>query len=733
MSMSLPAPAVPLGGCSTIYNNTLYTYSADAFQALPLDKGAAWEQLPGGVAVTGGVCVQATSHNSSSPAALYIVGGTANASETSYQGLQRYSFEEKSWESISLSSAITQNRLYHNAIYLNASSSIFIYAGTQDGTKQVSSGSFTISTIAPYEVRSFPSTGLPGTEPILLTWTDSQAAMLGGSDVNMKVMLFEQTVDPQLAWKDSNITLEAPLKSDGTVKAAIVNGDDGSKSLYTFDMTVSPNSVSRMLLIDQNGDPMTNIKAVKSRSFDEARDLAERATLTATDWPAYNASLAPKATRTKYSIAQDSDDRVIISGGNTDDVLCMFNARENSWEDAAALLSKSQVPIVTDTTPTSVSTEAPASSSAAAAAEESSQLSRKLLGIIIGSVGGFVAVVLALFFCIRRRRRQRVFAEAGHQRRASGIPDEKDPMEFADRGMGMRFDPTKRYQGHATKNSTASFSSMAILMGKVSSTQQPALGRRGGSNSSNASSNFNKNYKNTISKPIPQARVVPESFSRTERPLVVGGSNPGPTPRPRGSGVNRQGSTRRSSGWNRYWSGGSALNVLGFGNKRATYGSQSDQGSMYSENGHPSQPSAMVPPLNFGSQKGRLSQVASGSPTIAHQARNSPLEQGMSGQIERPHSVVSSVSSYGDLRDAYPGVASSINEEHQTWTPVGAERGWNTNERVPSSAYTDSQYGTPRATMIEGANGQQGPQGLSGHRGNQQSTDMSWLNLGDKH
>ncbi|KFY74736.1 hypothetical protein V499_05260 [Pseudogymnoascus sp. VKM F-103] len=726
MSMSLPVPAVPLGGCSTIYNNTLYSYSADAFQALPLDKGASWEQLPGGVSVTGGVCVQTTSHNASSPAALYIVGGSANASETSYQGLQRYSFEDSTWESISLSSAVTQNRLYHNAIYLNASSSIFIFSGNQDGTKQPSSESFTISTMAPYEVRSFPSFAPPSIEPMLLTWSDSQAAVLGGSDSNTRVMLFKQTTDPLLAWEDSKITLDAPLKTDGSVKAAIVDGDDKSKSLYTFDMTVSPNSVNRMLLVDQNGNPMTNVKAVKSRSSNEVRDITERATLTATDWPPYNSSLAPKATRTKYSIAQDADDRIVISGGNEEDVLCMFKARENSWVNATLLLSKAQVPIGITNTPTSVSTEAPAASSTAAvAAEASSQLSRRLLGIIIGSVAGFVLIVLAIFFCIRRRRKQRVFAEAGHQRRASGIPDEKDPMDFADRGI--RFDPTKRYQGHAPQTSTASFSSMAILMGKVSSTQQPALGRRGGSNSSNASSNFNKNYKNTISKPIPQARAVPETYARTERPPVVGGSNAGPTPRPRGSGVNRQGSTRRSSGWNRYWSGGSALNVLGFGNKGAsTYGSQSDQDSMYSETAHPTrgtQQSAMVPPLNFGSQKGRLSQVASGSPTIAHQPRNSPLEQGMSGKIERPHSAVSSVSSYGDLRDAYPGVASSINEEHQTWTPFGGESGWNQGERVASSAYTESQYGTPRATMVEGRSGHQGP--------NQQSTDMSWLNLGD--
>src|SRR5690242_10824633 len=130
MSMSLPLPAVPLvDSCSTIYNNTLYTYSADAFQALPLHEGATWEQLPGGVSVTGGVCVHVDSFNELSPTALYIVGGNANSTQTSYQGLQRFVFEENSWESISLSSPVTQSRLNHNAIYLNASSSILIYAG----------------------------------------------------------------------------------------------------------------------------------------------------------------------------------------------------------------------------------------------------------------------------------------------------------------------------------------------------------------------------------------------------------------------------------------------------------------------------------------------------------------------------------------------------------------------------------------------------------------------------
>lgn len=310
-------------------------------------------------------------------------------------------------------------------------------------------------------------------------------------------------------------------------------------------------------------------------------------------------------------------------------------------------------------------------------------------------------------------------------------------MDFADRGIS--FDTSKRYQRHAPNHSQASFSSMAILMGKVNSTQtHVSVGRRNGSNASDTNSTFNKKYKNAISKPIPQVRpAAPEVSMRSERPIVIGSSAAAQGQKPHGSGANRQGSTRRSSGWNRYWSGGSALNIMGFGNKRTTYGSQSDRGSVYSDGGLPTratQNSAMVPPLNLGPPQGRLSQVPSGSPTIAHQTRGFPLEQGMTGKIERPHSV-SSVSSYGDLRDAFSsGVPESISEE-KTWTPVGGY-GWGA-DRAPSSVYTDSNYAhTPqRTTMVEDTDRNAvsrfpDPPRYQTHP--QQPSDMSWLNLGNE-
>jgi len=699
-----------------------------------------------GISVTGGVCVHATPQNDSSPPALYIVGGNANSTQGSYQGFQRYVFGDGKWESITLSAPpVTQNRLYHNAIYLNASSSILMYAGTQDGSRQYTSHTFTISTVPPYQVLSFESVAPPAISPLLLTWTDSQAAMIGGTDTNTKVMVFS----PSSHWEDSNSSLEYPLKNDSAVKAVVITGDDGSKNLYTFDMTVSPNQVNRTILIDENGNPIKNAKAISARDLSEVsletrdvvRSKTKRAHLTVAEWPTYNATLAPRTTRTEYSIAHDSNGLVVFSGGNADDVLCMFKARENCWANATALLTGAQAQTAIDAIPSSVSTasstQTPSQSTAESVAGSSSTFKYKVLGLVMGSVVGFALLVLIVALCIRRRTKLRAFAEAGHQRRASGVPDEKDPMDFADRGIS--FDTATRYQRHARDNSQASFSSMAILMGKVGSNQShPVIGRRNGSNASDSSSNFNKKYKNAISKPIPQVRhIPPESFMRAERPAVVGASGPIPTPRARGSGTNKPGSARRSSGWNRYWSGGSALNILGFGNKRTTYGSQSDRESVYSEGGLPSrvtQISAMVPPLNLGPPpQGRMSQVPSGSPTIAHQAKGFPLEQGMAGQIERSHSV-SSVSSYGDLRDGFSsGVPASVDEE-KTWTPVGGH-GWGTN-RAPSSIYTDSNYAPtpPRTTMVEDTNRNPGPGFPSAppyKTPAQRPSDMSWLNLGN--
>lgn len=97
--MSPPKPEYPLEDvCTTIFNNTLYSYSDVAFQSLKLEKGGQWEVLPMGVSVKGGVCVKSTPKNDTDASALWIVGGQSNSSD--YEGLQRYIFSEARWQTI---------------------------------------------------------------------------------------------------------------------------------------------------------------------------------------------------------------------------------------------------------------------------------------------------------------------------------------------------------------------------------------------------------------------------------------------------------------------------------------------------------------------------------------------------------------------------------------------------------------------------------------------------------
>ena len=289
--------------------------------------------------MTGGVCVKSTPTNNTEAAALYIVGGTANS--TDCDGLQRYTFATKKWDTIKPSDAVTQNRLWHGAAYLNASDSILVYAGTQDGSQEPSSQTFTIQASEPYRVLAYQSIAPLAISPLLMPWSDSEALYIGGSSTNTKAMLFSS---PN-GWVDSTASLAEPLYKTSAIKAVVVDGDDDSKMLYTFDMSVSPNAVNRTVLVDGTGSPVSNAKAIYM-----TRDLKDRSwkrdevgvNRTAANWPVYNNTLAPSSTRTQYSIAKDDNGLVVISGGNEDDVLCMFTARDNCWVNATAkLVSKS--------------------------------------------------------------------------------------------------------------------------------------------------------------------------------------------------------------------------------------------------------------------------------------------------------------------------------------------------------------------------------------------------------
>ncbi|KAJ9157700.1 Pre-mRNA splicing factor CLF1 [Pleurostoma richardsiae] len=747
--MPLPQPEVPLDDiCSVIFNNTLYTYSSEAFQSLTLTQGAEWETLPQGESVTGGVCVGSTPGDSNN-AGFWVVGGKGESAD--YKGLQKFTYSTGKWESISPVVAVTQDRLWHGAAYLNASDSILMYAGSQDGSENPSTQTFTIGASAPFGVTSYQSIAPPTVNPMLLPWSQSQAVLIGGSTTNTKVMLF----DPATSWQDSGASLLEPLQKDTTaVKAVIVKGDDGCMNLYTFDMTQSPNEVNRTVLINGQGAPVASSAPITGDSSSDSAsrrrsERVQRRALTLSDWPQYNDTMAPSATRTNYAVAEDPNGLVVIAGGNDDDVLCMFSGRQNSWQNATAKLvgqkeltiqglsSSSSLPATATSTASVVSSTSAAPSQTTTAAAATSQSSKSntntILGAVLGSILGVAFLLALLYFCIRRQRQRRNHLEAGHLRRASGASSpEKDGLGFAADSLPQIKGSV--FRGHDRDDSHGSFSSIAILMGRVGQKNETprGVGRKvsNGTKRSSSSSLFNKHFKSTISKPIPQmvenvGPVRSEPEIREEKGVSFAAGTADPKPTPRTNVIDREDSTRRSSGWNRYWSGGSALNILGMnGSKRTTV--ESDQSSHYSSQPHRiTQDSATVPPLHVEG-KPRFSRVNSGSPTVDQY--NSRLKDGMAGQIERPSSGVSALSGYSS------GIPASV---HDTWDPTAFNsKPWGA-DRAPSSAYS-SLYTTPlvppsantRAAPTRGGV----PSGIS-----QQpqlamaatSSDMSWLNLGE--
>jgi len=813
--MPLPKPKVALNNaCSVIFNNTLYVYTPDAFQSLRLEPGAEWKTLPHGEKVTGGVCVGAHT-GVSETSSFWVVGGIGTSED--YHGLQKFTYSTGTWETIKLpeDGKVTHQRQGHAAVYLNATDSILVYGGSQDLTTNPSSQTYTIRASAPYTALAHDGAiAPPSSKPILLPWSTYEAVLVGGSTWNTQVMLFNGETG---VWQDSGATLLAPLPKDtSAIQGALLTGDDGSKNLITFDASVSPNLVQRHILYTAPGQPVINSVPVRRRS---SRRMARRAEpLTLQNWPAYNSTLAPTTTRSNYALAQGPDGMIVIAGGNEDDVLCMFDAKQNSWQDANQKLGQfrllssdttSSTVSTTKTTAATVSTLATSVSSTASptglvtattAAETATSTPdvrvqtlsgdgkgpsvNTVLGAVLGGFFGLAAILAAIYFVLRRKKLRESYI-----RRTSGeASNEKDGVGFSK----DTYNAGTVYRGGRQYNdSQNSFSSMAILMGHAepSKPRLPPLrlGRKGSSSSRRKSSTSTfKDFKAAISKPIlheVQSMSSTQFPPRPPRDDTSGSSTPasnGPEPRPRNlTGVVADDATRRSSGWNRYWSGGSALNILGFGsgNKDAnltpnpngpagltpsnisrptTFHSESGS-SHYSDPHRMTRDSATVPPLQVFTNRDHprmsFSRVRTQSPTI--EVPESPLHEGMSVKIEggpsntttngnttsglavlgleEPRPV--SAMTYGSASQYSSGIPESVAE---AWDPTATSSSAS-NSRDSNKPWGDGRpymgfggYPTPLAPASAARAQQTLQQGGTQPRRNMQEPvrdDMSWLNL----
>ncbi|KAI9683518.1 MAG: hypothetical protein M1822_006058 [Bathelium mastoideum] len=711
--MTTPQPPVELQGhCSVVDRETLYTYQSNAFQSLPLKEGASWTALPMGVSVEGAVCVRAVPNGDETQAALYIVGGTATDSK--YSGLQRYTFSTKRWETITPVTTVTQNRQCHGAAYLNSTSSILVYGGSQQQSSGPSSSqTFSISIEPPYNVLAFESQAPAAQSPILLPWNNSHAAMMGGASTNTQVWLFSQDG----GWSEFGTGLAQGIQSAET--ATIVSGGDGSKVLEIYDTSVSPNNVSEYVLLNAGGSPAsTGETPGKSRKRKRDSSLA--------NWPAYNDTLAPTIKRTGSSIAQDSNGLAVISGGNTQEPVSLFNQQENSWLNASQFFGTSDASTQSTNNPSGTpsiilpSSSATPSSTPAFSSNPTPPKADTLtvLGATLGAIFGIAAILLFILLLFRWHKAKRKRSEPGTPR------DEKDRLSFIDRGasfmkeaggsMANLHDTLKApYGKNGNTASATSLTSLAIIAGRLNPAHHNGHKRglsRGGSVNSTTALVQKKPHPLANAEVMEMDRFDEKSGAagfQTRRQMPDGTTNPiipVPAPtrqaaQPRTYDTPAPAQKQRSSGWSRYFNGNEVTDLAHMhANDRSTYASATDSRSSaasrsnYTDSRHHPSSVDMVAPLELpdtGAQfdGNRINSVVTGSTSLNQSREDLPQAQRAQIGMTRPESEASEASE--SILSSRP--RSPLGEEPTGWTPGALA---SKDERGGSSIYTSSMRGS---------------------------------------
>ena len=708
--MTTPQPPVVLQRhCSVIDNETLYTYQANAFQSLPLKEGATWTKLPMGVPVDGGVCVRAVPNGDETQAALYVVGGTT--SDGSYPGLQRYVFSNQTWDTIAPVTTVTKNRQWHGAAYLNAASSILVYGGVQEQSQEMlSSQTFVISTEAPYNVLAFNSQAPPVQSPLLLPWNNSHAVMMGGAPTNTQIWLFSQDG----GWSELEAGLTRGLQASEV--ASIVSGNDGSKVLELYDTTVSPNDVSEFVLLNARGNSAsTGETPGKPRKRKRAPSLA--------NWPLYNNTLAPTIRRTGSSIAQDSNGLAVISGGNIQDPVLLFNQQENSWLNATQFFGASSASTQSTNNPSGTpplilppASSAPSSSNTNTDQPTNNTLT--VLGATLGAIFGIAAILLFILLLFRWRKVKRKRSEPGSPK------NEKDRLSFIDRGASFMkeaggsvanlSDTLKApYMHKANPESASSLTSLAIIAGKLNPSHQSGhkrgLDRDGSVNSrtelvqkrTHPLANAEAMEMNRFDEKDDTSTVLNQGSRRagTTNAVVPVPALSRPAAQQRTYETPAPAQKQRSSGWSRYFNGNEALNLVHLhGNDRSTFASASDSRSSaasrsnYTESRHHPNSVDMVAPLEVPDtgahfDGNRISSVVTGSTSLNQSRDDLPQAQRAQIGMSRPESEASEATE--SILSSRP--RSPLGEEPTAWTPSGLT---SKDDRGVSSIYTNSMRGS---------------------------------------
>jgi hypothetical protein len=708
--MTSPQPPSALDGrCSAIYDNTLYVYTSSALLSLPLESGAEWNSLDAGQSVTGAVCVTGNIDDTSDDQALYVVGGTSDNS--TYSGLQRYSFGDDTWESIPLNIADLENRVNHSAIYIPGTYSILVYAGSTDSNEDASTSTYEIPVNNGWVVQSRSDDGSPaGIQPVLLPWDNSTAVYVGGTSTNTEVFLYHGLS----GWGTSQISLAEGIPSDAGV--AIVSNSDGSKFLEIFDVTTSPNNVSYVALLQTGGQPAYPGEAV---TFDTSSSSTKKQKRDWGETPAYNTSNAPSTTRTSFSIAQSSNDLVVISSGSGTDCLSVFNQTQNGWVNTTELFYSGvsgglQVPLTTSTSSASTTSATATTTSAAAstttAASSSTSISTGvIIGATIGSLLGVAAILIVLLLILRRLHGKKA-GSGGKSGRRFGSQD-KDRLSFEDQGIEPL---TMAAVPMARSNGPSAVDSLDMISGKFANEYRSSMTAGNGV--------VTRSLVPPAASPMPT--IASSRAGRDENDGIMLAAE---SDRPKGD-------RSTDEGWGKYFQDGKG-SELTTDSPRTTMNSDISEmtKSDYRSSMWPHQvPEATSIALGALDKPKPLGQVSSGSPSTEHlpMSGNSHLHQGQSALIDSA-SLISDDDDH-NRHDAFSsGIPPSVQDGNQWSQP------W--YMRPPSSNYTDSFY-QPSARESSGlhesvptdarSNGRRSSGILhDNYPRNNVNSDMSWLNL----
>lgn len=793
--MSAPKPPVALKNqCSIVHDGVIYVYSPDAFQTLELKEGAQWKQETNGVSVKGAVCVKGGVDGDNSKTALYVVGGAANASSSDYPGLQRFSITDKSWQTITPAVKVTQNRHNHGAAYMNTSSSILVYAGSQDsGYDGLSSETFVLETYPPYRVLAYSSTAPPTKKPIMLPWSEDRAFMAGGSSTNVNLFTF----GPQDGWQDLGLSLPAPLPDSSVAQSAILTLDDNSKILQTFNLGQDvPNITSNVLLnaggqLASFGETVGGSVPTSTPTASAGGGSKAKRDVFLNTYPSYNNSLAPSSSRTDFDLVQGENGLAAFVGGSTDSV-AFFNQTGNSWISTTSILGKQEAISTPSTTQSPASASATSTPSSPAGSSSHKTNGLAILGGVLGGICGLAAILIIILLWLRSVRRKRERAE-----KQSGYGDDKKrsgEYNFEEQGLqplARQGQPMGRSPVPSTVITEADSTAMVgnkgdpkYLIRRVSSERVQTPGYRGSGIGFGQALFKREKSPLSISKPMNpilgdyQARPSIELGRATPvgEPMVATVATPA-----------RKASQRKTDeGWGKYFQSEPQT-----GNRTMFFGRSS--GASRGKSGF--WPGSGVPESSTRSTPARSTKivlrdsngnplqahmVAAGSPTLEHghpdpQSRGLQVAEGIPARISRASSVsTNSDEEYEDdhIEGAFSsGIPASV--DGMPWTPVGNTWGGPAQRPLrPPSSYYQTQDMPLQTASSEETTGTQGssipsfpmpnsvrsmnPDGgsvstaeapairVNGHgqesrdyfshtrarSGTPENNDMSWLNLG---